>query len=342
MGPPQRDGGRGGRTHRCIARPAATVTDHPTRHGAVMTLNDAFACTLVALTVGAAGCDRPTLESRSESMTPLAVRHWRGPLWEHNGGWRIGAVAAPAPKPRETAVASFAAAAGTKVLGAFADGTILVQLLVRQKPTEPGPLTHRLEYWRYRDSGASIMRFTSVDLAGRFVNRDGRVSSYVVPLVTEPDTVAVGNRLWVRHGSDPCVDSFTTSGTATRYCWALARQPAARTVAEAKKAVERLPPADRDVLVSMPMPVQLPAYQSMLADDEGHLWLERYRVRSEDTAERIWDVIRPSDGWLGSVRIPKELTLTQVSSRTVTAWRTDPVTGVRERHAYELITRQTP
>ena len=61
---------------------------------------------------------------------------------------------------------------------------------------------------------------------------------------------------------------------------------------------------------SIPVPETMPAFQRMLADPAGNLWIERYRAGA-DTADPRWEVVDRDGRWVTSVRTPSGLQVTQ-------------------------------
>jgi len=73
-------------------------------------------------------------------------------------------------------------------------------------------------------------------------------------------------------------------------------------------------------LDSAPYPRTLPAYERILADPSGNLWVLEYSVRFGQPQN--WSVFDPGGRWLGTVRTPPGLRVEQVGERWVAGvWR---------------------
>ena len=75
-------------------------------------------------------------------------------------------------------------------------------------------------------------------------------------------------------------------------------------------------------LDSAPYPKSLPAYERILADPSGHLWVLEYSIRYGQP--QSWSVFDVDGRWLGTVRTPPGLRVEQVGeSWVIGAWRDD-------------------
>ena len=61
-----------------------------------------------------------------------------------------------------------------------------------------------------------------------------------------------------------------------------------------------------------PMPERYPAYSELLADALGFVWVERFVLPWEE--ERRWGIFSPEGSFLGHVRVPAGLQVTDVTS----------------------------
>jgi hypothetical protein len=288
------------------------------------------------------------LQHLSRTAAPLAAVDARGGADAFSGiaGTRVF----PGTSPQEVIVAddgnasahrvavdgshvdAVALTGGGTLEGVFGDGTWLVQLLARSASRAPGPLTHRLLLWRYARDGRPINRLATVGLPGRFVNDNGRVSDYLLPFVAQPSVAASSDRLWIVTGPDASVDGYRLDGSGVATLrWPLPRRSSAdgRTVLERVQA--RMSAADRAVFDRLPVPAWLPAYAQILADDEGTLWLERYRLRAERDGPSTWDVVDPAAGWLGSLEVPGGVEVLAIRKRVLLARTGDSPLGQQLR-----------
>ena len=60
----------------------------------------------------------------------------------------------------------------------------------------------------------------------------------------------------------------------------------------------------------LPIPEYVPAYQTILVDREGTVWLERFRLPWEESP--VWDLVDQHGRWLGPVRTPDGLRIYDV------------------------------
>lgn len=225
-----------------------------------------------------------------------------------------------------------------RLAGVFSDGTWLVKLVGSSPPTKrPGPVDYKVEYKRYGTNGRPLGLIATTGAPGRFMNTAGRMSDYLIPFVPQPSAVAVGNRLWVVHGTDSVADGYSLDGTLSlRHRWNLLRRATVDAKARVERSFVRMPEADRGVLETLDMPDLLPAYRTVLADDKGNLWIERYRLPWERNSQPTWDVIEPARGWLGSVDAPPGFEVVHISNDMVLGLVQDEQGAIRLR-GYRLL-----
>lgn len=88
-------------------------------------------------------------------------------------------------------------------------------------------------------------------------------------------------------------------------------------------------PEWRRHLESAPHPERFPAFDALRVDATGHLWVERFDRGQEPV--RTWDVFGPDGRWLGSLALPRGLTVMQIGD--------DFVLGVtRDENDVEYVT----
>ena len=86
-------------------------------------------------------------------------------------------------------------------------------------------------------------------------------------------------------------------------------------------------------LDSAPYPKSLPAYERILADPSGNLWVLEYSIRFGQP--QSWSVFDPEGRWLGTVRTPAGLRVEQVGESWVAGvWR--DAGGEEHVRVYEL------
>ncbi len=62
----------------------------------------------------------------------------------------------------------------------------------------------------------------------------------------------------------------------------------------------------------LPVPDVLPAFQSLLVDQQDYLWVERYRLPWENVP--TWDILDTEGRWLGTIQTPTRLTIFEIGS----------------------------
>jgi len=72
---------------------------------------------------------------------------------------------------------------------------------------------------------------------------------------------------------------------------------------------------------NMPVPPTLPAFDSLLTDGDGNLWVRRYDI--DAAAARTWDVFDGSGRWLGTVATPEEFRVLELGDDYVLGTWTD-------------------
>ena len=78
----------------------------------------------------------------------------------------------------------------------------------------------------------------------------------------------------------------------------------------------------RDIVAQVPAPSTRPAYDDIIADPTGALWLRPFRGRSELEGPETWHVITTDGMWLGGVEIPENFRVMDIGM--------DAVLGVRQ------------
>lgn len=192
--------------------------------------------------------------------------------------------------------------------GMFGDGSILA-------------LTSQEDDGEY-DSGLGFMRD---QVQHRRYDREGKLIGSLVTLdgselyrTVQPDGSGVttgpqyGLRAWSVTGSDSWfyggsaafeVQEWSMEGELLRII-RLAKEPRAmppELVADWEGRLQRMRPQTRAFWAPIPLPERLPAYEQIVLDRAGNLWLAEYMVLDETP---IWQVISPDGRWLGSLTTP--------------------------------------
>ncbi|MDE2751995.1 MAG: hypothetical protein OXI83_05405 [Gemmatimonadota bacterium] len=62
----------------------------------------------------------------------------------------------------------------------------------------------------------------------------------------------------------------------------------------------------REFIENMPLPTTRPAYDDLIVDPSGAVWLRPFRGASEQDGPEFWLVLDPAGRWLGSVEVPED------------------------------------
>jgi A/G-specific adenine glycosylase len=231
------------------------------------------------------------------------------------------------------------------VLDGFGDGTWLA---VRGSGALSGATGEILRGWRryfrYNSDGRPADSLLEVQAPPRYVHNYGEVTHFpFIPLSAEA-AVAAG-RLWlyVGDGYTHQIERRRLDGTLNSYIrWPETdRRRSAEfyeryrqeSLAESRDAAQRSLYTHYYGL-DLPIPEYLPAYQRLLVDDEGYLWVENYRLPWE--TQPHWQTFDPDGRWLGTVETPEDLRPFQIGSDFLLGRGRDEL-GVERVLVYELI-----
>ena len=140
---------------------------------------------------------------------------------------------------------------------------------------------------------------------------------------------ALGGRIF-RGSSDMMqVEELDTSGSLVRilrvpgYPLELSNAVIGAERAARLEAVPAAMPAFlRRMVEDFPTPATRPAYDNILVDPSGAVWLELYRGNSEQDQPEEWLVLDADGTWLGNVAIPDRFTISDITMDTVLGvWR---------------------
>ncbi len=82
------------------------------------------------------------------------------------------------------------------------------------------------------------------------------------------------------------------------------------------------------------MPEYVPAYEGLLVDDAGNLWVRDYRLPWDTVPS--WKVFDPEGRWLGTVQTPVRFAIFQIGHDFILGRHYDEL-GVARVRLYELI-----
>ena len=98
-----------------------------------------------------------------------------------------------------------------------------------------------------------------------------------------------------------------------------------------------LPPFFVQAIEDMPSPETRPAYDAMLVDPTGAVWLRPFRGTSEDGGPEHWLVLGSDGSWLGSVEIPEDFRVMEIGIDEILGVWTD---GMDVQHPQVLRLRR--
>lgn len=88
------------------------------------------------------------------------------------------------------------------------------------------------------------------------------------------------------------------------------------------------------MIAELPYPEVLPPYGTTLADSEGNLWVEEFRMSAEEPCE--WSVFDADGVWLGRLTLPDGLEVFEIGSDYILGKRIDEL-EVEHVDLYELV-----
>lgn len=83
-----------------------------------------------------------------------------------------------------------------------------------------------------------------------------------------------------------------------------------------------VPPRFRRLIEGQAAPATRPAFNNMLLDASGAIWLELYRGVSEQDRPQEWLILDSDGTWLGTIEVPDRFSVTDITMETVLGvWR---------------------
>ena len=233
------------------------------------------------------------------------------------------------------------------VMGCFGDGSFLTWT-----PAGTGTLQgadgeiirSESHYHRHLPDGSYGTRLAAIATQPRVVNEVNGVTNFpFVPLSAAPAYAVGRDRLYIGSGEAGSVEVRGLDGTLlSRIEWPAPGRHARAAVWDryTQESLEELSDDRRRQYArlyerDMPVPDSTPAYRSLLEDETGHLWVERYRLPWEEA--RLWEVFDPDGRWLGTVEVPPGLTVFQIGADFVLGRHLDDF-GVERVRVHRLST----
>ncbi|HEX6644351.1 MAG TPA: hypothetical protein VF037_06730 [Gemmatimonadales bacterium] len=247
----------------------------------------------------------------------------------------------------------------TMPLGRLDDGTWLV---VAGGPTFPfagkegAARTDSARLLRFGGDGAIRDTLARIEWGETFGVAIGSGDNRFVAPMPRPfgrraSAVFTGSDIVVGEGSDYSVRIYDPDGTLRR----IVRRPRTPTpvtpeAVAAYRATVGLPAGSRGLqarvdsalvgaLDSAPFPAVMPAYERVLADADGHIWVLEYSVRRDQP--RRWSVFTREGRWLGDIITPMGLRVESVGDSWVLGVSAAP-DGAERVRMYSLTRPGTP
>lgn len=219
------------------------------------------------------------------------------------------------------------------LVGGLADGTLVAVGIVGPPlvAAETGTMLRgTLVFSSYGPTGDLIRRLTSMPARQRYVfSKSGPIKWPFVPYAPTPVWAVGSGHLYTGSGARPEIEVYGPNGALQMLIrWQADPVPvtdhhlaafAAEFTADIRTDQERQ--AAHRFLRDVPVPSTLPIYDRLLLDNENNLWVREFSVPA-GSAARWWTFA--SDGrWMGSVRIPAEVTPLYISASHMVALQHD-------------------
>jgi hypothetical protein len=226
--------------------------------------------------------------------------------------------------------------------GSFSDGSWLTLASRPELRNEPGAyLRSSQQFVRFSTEGKPLNLLRRVEGRTRFVHKYGDIVHYpFVPFTAEPLARAFRDRLFIVGSRASEAEERDLEGRLVRVFRLdvpLERSadafPRYRDASLASMDSVQRARYDHFYGLNHPLPETVPAFQSLLVDDEGSLWLERYRLPGD--AESRWEVVARDGTWLGQIVAPPRLRLYQVGRDFVLGRHLDSL-GVERVRVHKL------
>ncbi len=230
------------------------------------------------------------------------------------------------------------------LIGGFGDGSSLAvtgSILFSRGPT--GPLEpDTLRYFRYNADGTPGDQLVSFPGRPRYRHTARENTHYpFVPLHVEASVTADAFWLFAGGGAAAEVERRRLDGTLNSIIrWSDRERRRSDEVYDRYKAesLETMSERTRQAYtpfleLDLPVPEYLPVFQGLLVDDEGYLWVERYRLPWETSR---WEIFDPDGRWLGAVETPEGVLPFQIGRDFLLGRHRDDM-GIERIRLYSLI-----
>ncbi len=277
-----------------------------------------------------------------------SMRLWAGPrgtiVATDNANARVNTFSSNGEFLRSARIEPVPGGSPPNILDGFGDGTWLG---VRGAGVLSGAAGEVIRgsrlYFRYNSRGQPAESLVEVQAPPRYVHNYGDVTHFpFIPFAAEASVAAGQLWLFVGDGYAHQIERRRLDGTLNSYIrWPEnGRRRSAEvydryreeSLEDARDQVQRSLYAHYYEL-DLPIPEYLPAYQRLLVDDEGNLWVENYRL-PWGTQPR-WEVFDPDGRWLGTVETPEGVRPYQIGRDFLLGRHRDDL-GVERIRVYDL------
>jgi hypothetical protein len=172
---------------------------------------------------------------------------------------------------------------------------------------------------------------------------DGQVASWTPMCQRVVSAYVQDDRIFIGDGSTPAVVVFSSSDTASAIRWTAPDLRLSPRLVEQyrQRALDSAPTEARRRQLEMsfdrvPVPEKMPAYDGLLVDREGNVWVAEYL--RPDAQTRRWRVFRPDGSEAAQIVVPMQLTITDVGRDRVIGVMRD-ASGLETVKVYALMQR---
>ena len=155
-----------------------------------------------------------------------------------------------------------------------------------------------------------------------------------IPFTRSTRTTVWGGRFVVAPNDGYEIQAYGPAGTLeliVRRDHALIAPTPAHLDAYVERQVAQRPPEERaerrqslrEGLAEVPMPATFPAFDDIVADPLGHLWVREYDVPGEESPNPLWTVFDPDGQVLGFVETPPGLRIYEIGEDYILGRATD-------------------
>ena len=228
--------------------------------------------------------------------------------------------------------------------GVFGDGTVLASSTIRDDGgrTETGSFRDLLDHQHFNRDGVFRSKVVTVpgpELFSAALPGGAGVTTSPRHGLT-PWTVTASDSWFYGPSESYEILEWSVDGRLQRvFRVEKDRRPTpAQDIAQWEERVRGMDPRPKQLWESVPVSSHLPAYEQVILDRSGNLWLAEYLVLDETP---LWQVLSPEGVWLGSVSLPPGGRVSEIGEDYVLGtWRDEM--DVETVRMYELFKPQGP